>query len=416
MDLYTVVGVVAVIAGFYMAWTIGANDVANAMGTSVGSRALSLKQAVVVAGVFEFAGAVLVGSHVTNTIRKGMMDPTVFAANPDVLMIGMLSALLASAIWLQFATHWGLPVSTTHSIVGAVVGFAVVAVGASGISWTKIGQIVASWVISPLMGGVIAASMFIFIRNRVLDSSRPLDAAKRYTPYLVFILFFILTLSMVYKGLKNLKLDLPIYEAVTVAALVGLASFAVSRFFVSGVESRRGEEFAEELSSVEGIFRHLQVITACYMAFAHGANDVANAIGPLAAVYSIKNSHVVLMKVDVPMWILFLGGIGIVVGLATWGYKVIETVGKKITEMTPSRGFSAEFGAATTVLVCSKMGLPISTTHTLVGSVVGIGMARGIAALNLGVVRNIIYSWLITLPAAALLSITIWGIFSAILL
>lgn len=416
MDLYTTVGIIAIIAGFYMAWTIGANDVANAMGTSVGSRALTLKQAVIVAGIFEFAGAVLVGSHVTNTIRKGMVDPLVFSANPDLLMIGMLSALLVSALWLQIATHWGLPVSTTHSIVGAVVGFALIAAGTAGINSGKLWQIVASWVISPVTGGIIAASTFIFIRNRILDSRHPLDAAKRDAPYLVFILLTILTLSMVYKGLKNLKLNLPIHEAVGIAAAVGIISFVISRIYISRVEIDKEGGLIKELTEVESIFRHLQVITACYMAFAHGANDVANAIGPLAAIFSIKSTHTVSMKVDVSIWILFMGGIAIVIGLATWGYKVIETIGKKITEMTPSRGFSAEFGAATTVLVCSKMGLPISTTHTLVGSVIGVGMARGLAALNLRVVRNIVYSWLITLPVAGLLSIIFFWLFSAILL
>lgn len=399
-----------------MAWNIGANDVANAMGTSVGSKALTLKQAVIVAGFFEFAGAVLVGSHVTDTIRKGMVDPAVFSANPDVLMIGMLSALLASAIWLQMATHWGLPVSTTHSIVGAVVGFALIAIGLSGINWGKVVQIVASWVISPIMGGIIATVSFIFIRNRILDRNHPADEVKKYAPYLVFFLFSILTLSMVYKGLKNIKLNLPFYEALGIALVVGFFSALITRYFLRNVERAPGDDLKRELSTVEGVFRHLQVITACYMAFAHGANDVANAIGPLAAVMSISHTHVIMMKVDVPLWILLLGGAGIIFGLATWGYKVIETVGKKITEMTPSRGFSAEFGAATTVLVCSKMGLPISTTHTLVGSVIGVGMARGLASINLRVIRNIVYSWFITLPVAGLLSVILYEILSNSLL
>lgn len=416
MDIYLITGIISIIAGFYMAWTIGANDVANAMGTSVGSGALTLKQAVVVAGIFEFAGAVLVGSHVTDTIRKGMIDPVVFTASPDVLMIGMLSALLASAIWLQLATHWGLPVSTTHSIVGAVVGFALIAVGTSAISWGKVSQIVASWVISPLMGGVIASTMFIFIRNRILDRQHPIVAVKKYTPYLVFILFAILTLSLVYKGLKNLKLDLAMNEALVVAVLVGLIAALIARFFIEKINPIEDGGLPGELAVVESAFRRLQIITACYMAFAHGANDVANAIGPLAAIYSISTTHVVSMQVAVPIWILILGGAGIIIGLATWGYKVIETIGKKITEMTPSRGFSAEFGAATTVLVCSKMGLPISTTHTLVGAVVGVGMARGLASLNLRVVRNIAYSWIITLPIAGLLSILFYELLSTLLL
>lgn len=414
-DIYTITGGIAVLAGFYMAWTIGANDVANAMGTSVGSGALTLKRAVIVAAVFEFSGAVLVGSHVTNTIRKGMVDPAMFASSPDMLMVGMLSALLASAIWLQLATHWGLPVSTTHSIVGAVIGFAILAVGAEGIKWGKVWQIVSSWVISPLAGGLIASSMFIFIRNRILDVKHPLEAVKRHSPYIVYILFFILTLSMFYKGLKNINLDFPLYEAVGIATIVGVLASVISMNYLKNIDTNVEMGLSRELHLVEKVFLRLQVMTACYMAFAHGANDVANAIGPVAAVFSIIHTHTVAMKVDVSLYILVLGGVGIIIGLATWGYKVIETIGRKITEMTPSRGFSAEFGAATTVLVCSKMGLPVSTTHTLVGSVIGVGMARGIAALNLRVVKNIIYSWLITLPVAGALSITIYVILSSII-
>lgn len=416
MDIYSIVGIAAIIAGFYMAWNIGANDVANAMGTSVGSGALTLKQAVIVAAIFEFAGAFLVGSHVTDTIRKGMVDPAIFSNNPDLLMLGMLSALLAAAVWLQVATHLGLPVSTTHSIVGAVVGFALVAAGTAGINWGKVMQIVASWVISPVMGGLISCTVFIFVRNRILDSHHPIEAVKKYAPILIFMLFSILTLSMVYKGLKNLKLDLDLNESIWVALIVGLIAFTVGKYYLKSVGNSAQAGLTKELSVVEGVFRHLQIITACYMAFAHGANDVANAIGPVAAIFSITTTHVVLMQVEVPVWILLLGGVGIIIGLATWGYKVIETVGKKITEMTPSRGFCAEFGAATTVLVCSKMGLPISTTHTLVGSVIGVGMARGLASLDLRVVRNIVYSWFITLPVAGILSIIFYKILCAALL
>ena len=416
MDIYTIVGVIAIVSGFYMAWSIGANDVANAMGTSVGSKALTLKQAVIIAAFFEFAGAFLAGSHVTDTIRKGMVDPSVFSNSPEVLMLGMLSAMLAAAVWLQAATHWGLPVSTTHSIVGAVVGFALVAAGADGINWSKVWQIVASWVISPVMGGVISYTVFIFVRNRILDSSAPIRAVKKNAPYLIFVLFAVLTLSMVYKGLKNLKMDLSIYEALGVAIVVGGISAAIGRILINRVKSDSQSPLGKELSVVESVFRRLQIITACYMAFAHGANDVANAIGPLAAIFSIIKTRAVSMTVEVPIWILALGGAGIVIGLATWGYKIIETVGKKITELTPSRGFSAEFGAATTVLVCSKMGMPISTTHTLVGSIIGVGMARGMASLNMRVVRSIAYSWIITLPVAAVLSIIFYEIFTITLL
>ena len=266
MDTYTIVGIITVLAGFYMAWTIGANDVANAMGTSVGSKALTLKQAVLIAAIFEFAGAVLVGSSVTNTIRKGMIDPSLFDQSPETLMFGMLAALLAAAVWLQIATHRGLPVSTTHSIIGAVVGFALIAVGSSGINWGKVLQIVSSWLISPLMGALIAWAMFVFIRNKILDSVHPLRAVKKYTPYLVFILFSILTLSMVYKGLKNLKLDLDIYQAIGVSLVVGLISSLISHIYVKDSETKLNQKFTQELHLVESIFRKLQIITACYMA------------------------------------------------------------------------------------------------------------------------------------------------------
>lgn len=399
---------VATAACLYMAWNIGANDVANAMGTSVGSHAITMKQAVLLAAVFEFAGAFLVGGHVTNTVRKGIISTDVFQGNAEIFVLGMLSALLAAGIWLNLATFLGLPVSTTHSIIGAIVGFGLLVGGFSAIHWGKLGSVVMSWVISPICGGIVGWVTFTFIKRTVLTSWNPVRAARRVVPILIFPVAVIIVLSMLYKGLKNLKLDVPFSRAVIIAVIIGILAGYIMKFFLAVRLKETPRRRADAFGQVEKIFAYLQVGTACYVAFAHGANDVANAIGPFAAIVAVFKSGDLAMKVPVPLWVLALGGVGIVVGLGTWGYRVIETIGKKITSITPSRGFSAEFATATTVLVCSKLGLPVSTSHTLVGSVIGVGMARGMAALNLGVIRNIINSWIITIPAAAGVTVLIF--------
>ena len=442
----------ALIFGLYMAWNIGANDVANAMGTSVGSGALTIKQAVMIAAVMELAGAVLVGMHVTDTVRKGIFDPSVF--EPTQLVLGFLAALLAAAVWLQVATYFGWPVSTTHSIVGAVVGVGAVIGGMDVINWPKVFEIVMSWVTSPLCGGVVSFLVFRLIQKRIIDQKHPLRQAYKLTPYLVFYVGFVLSLVMVFKGLKNLKLHLDLPTAALVSFAVGALFFTVAVVWLKRLKQRNELERKErgieltgeedgglpfqrkdsdapelrpalvegseiptkrwehrrrfEFEKVEGIFGFLMILSACFLAFAHGANDVANAIGPVAAVVDIVRSGEIAAKSQVPIWILLLGGIGIVVGLATWGYKVIETIGKKITELTPSRGFAANIGAATTIVLASRMGFPISTTHTLIGAVLGIGFARGIGSLNLRVIRDIIASWLITIPAGAGLAIVFY--------
>ncbi|MFQ5677835.1 MAG: inorganic phosphate transporter [Gemmatimonadota bacterium] len=403
-----------------MAWNIGANDVANAMGTSVGSGALTLLGAVVAAGIFEFLGATLVGTHVTETIRKGILDASFFEGGDlrfagdglRTLMLGMVASLLAAGLWLQIATMLGLPVSTTHSIVGAVIGFGLLAVGMKAVSWGTVGLIVASWVLSPTLGAVLGAGMFLVISRRILRAENPPEAVKTLGPHLVALVAFILVLSVVYKGLENVVSE-PEWWMVglTAAAVAGLA-YAITRRLLDPTRADPERPF----DYVERIFGRLQVATACYVAFAHGANDVANAVGPAAAVVQIATLGELPGKVPVPMWVLALGAAGIVLGLATWGYKVIATVGRKITEITPTRGFSAEFGAATTVLIASRLGMPISTTHTLVGSVIGVGLARGIGALNLRVVGNILYSWLATLPAAAAFSAGLFLALRALLL
>ncbi len=411
MNLDLLVLLIAVLVGLYMAWNIGANDVANAFGTSIGSKALTFKQVVLIAAIFEFAGAVLVGSHVTDTVRKGIIDSSLFTATPELFAYGMVSALLAASIWLHIASTTGWPVSTTHSIVGGIAGFGLVAGGFSAIAWGKMAQIVISWVLSPLLGGIIAAAMFIFISRRIIDTENPHLQLKKVTPYLIFLVISILFLSIIYKGLKNLHLDLPFNQALFFASLIGLFAAVISKVLIDKVEPGYKGGF----DAVERVFRYLQILTACYVAFAHGANDVANSIGPVAAVISIIQTKAVQMKVEVPIWLLFIGGSGIVFGLATYGYKVIEMVGKKITEITPTRGFSAEFGAATTVLVASKLGLPVSTTHTLVGSVIGVGLARGMAALNLRVIRDIFISWGATIPFTAILTVLFYKVLSALL-
>ncbi len=405
--------ILSVLAGFYMAWNIGANDVANAMGTSVGSGALTLRQAILVAAVFEFGGAVLVGTHVTDTIRSGILETAMFEPSgplgpdgPLLLALGMFSALLAAGIWLQIATMWGLPVSTTHSIVGAVTGFGLIALGVEAINWGQLGTIVMSWVVSPLTGALIGGAMFAFIRRAILQNDDPAAAAKRIGPFLVALVAVILVLSFIYKALKNVVSEPPFILVVVSALGIGvLAAVATAAF----LHSHQPKNLTPN-AYVERVFGWLQITTAIFVAFAHGANDVANAVGPLAAVVNIVTSGLTELpdQVPVPLWVLGLGGVGIVIGLATWGYKVIATIGKQITEMTPSRGFSAEFGAATTVLIASRMGLPISTTHTLVGSVIGVGLAQGMAALNLGVIGKIVNSWLATIPAAAIIAMILF--------
>jgi inorganic phosphate transporter, PiT family len=395
--------VVAIAAGFYMAWNIGANDVANAFGTSVGSRALTFRQAVVVAAVFEFLGAVLVGAHVTGTIRSGLFDPTLLAGREHTLALGMLAALIGAGIWLQIATHMGYPVSTTHSIVGAIVGFALVVLPSDAINWGQVAKVVASWIVSPVVGALLGWAIFLVLKKLIFNRPDPLARSRKVAPFLLFSVFFVLCLSFLYKGLKQLHLDFSPLHAVMIAAAAGFVAWLVGWALIRG--NARDMPYSKNLGQVEELFRHLQIITACTVAFAHGANDVANAVGPMAAVVSIIQSGAILPSVEVPLWILALGGVGIVVGLATFGYRVIETVGKKITEMNPSRGFSAEFGGAVTVLFASRLGLPVSTTHVIVGAVIGVGFARGMAALDLRVIREIAITWIVTVPAAGVVTV-----------
>ena len=411
MDLETFLFSFAVIACIYMACNIGANDVANAMGTSVGSKSLTFKQAILIAAIAEFAGAFFVGGHVSDTIRKGMLDTTFFNDAPYQLVYGMISALLAAAIWLHIASYLGWPVSTTHSIIGGVLGFGVLAGGVDIVNWVKMGNVVLSWVVSPVMGGLFAYLVFQYINKTIFSKRRPLAHAKDLLPFMVAVVFFILSIAIFYKGLKNLHLNFTFPDVLFFAFVAGLLGFFISKILVRFIPDDDSKDFAHQFNTTENLFKYLQVLTAFYIAFAHGSNDVANAVGPLAAVVSILKGGVVEMKVEMPTWILGLGGGFIVMGLMVWGYRVMATVGESITDITPSRGFCATFGAASVVLICSKMGLPISTTHTLVGSVIGVGLARGLPTLNLGIVKMIFISWITTIPFTAVISMLFFKLF-----
>lgn len=463
--------ILILVTGFYMAWNIGANDVANAMGTSVGSGALTLKRAVFLAAILEFSGAFFFGSHVSKTMQSGIINPDVFATHPHTLVYGMLAALASAGIWLQIASYYGWPVSTTHSIVGAIVGFGAVVGGMEAIYWENVGFIVSSWILSPLLGGVLGFCIFNLIRTKIFFALDPVDATRRLTPFLVFIVITVLALVLVFEGFRNLNLNLSLFQKLVLITTTGLLGALISYVLVQKISPSPKENLVPaygadiayslekarkhlqrvqnatsgelqyhasllleevgglqqsirqrqdtsvphtEYLKVEKIFGYLQIMSACMMAFAHGANDVANAIGPLSAAVAILTTGLFAVDAPVPAWALALGGVGIVIGLATWGWRVIETIGKKITELTPSRGFAAEFGAALTIVLASRLGMPISTTHTLVGAVLGVGFARGLEAVNLTTTRDIMISWIVTVPLGACLAIALYYPINAI--
>lgn len=457
MDSTTVLILLTLFFAFYMAWNIGANDVSNAMGTSVGSGALKMWQAVALAAILEFCGAFFFGSYVSETMQTGIINPEYFASEPLTLVYGMISALIAAGVWLQIATFFGWPVSTTHAIVGALIGFGAVVGGAEAIHWSHIGLISFSWVLSPLGGGVMAFLIFTWVRNLIFHAEHPLEAAIRLTPWLTFFTVAVLTGIVLCKGLRGVEMapHEVIFWCLIAGGLMALTCRAYAHrirpnrslhttappidprlkvslekarqhlmkaldvssdeflrdrldWMIEEIEQVNGpvvqrpeSETAREFEVVERIFGYLQVITACFMAFVHGANDVANAVGPAAAAIDILFTGNVSSSGILPYWMLLLGGGGIVIGLATWGWRVMYTIGHKITSLTPSRGFSAEFGTATAVAIASALGMPISTTHTLVGAVLGVGLARGIGSINLIVLKDIVISWFVTIPAGA---------------
>ncbi len=419
MDIINTYGllliITAAVVGFLMAWGVGANDVANAMGTSVGSKALTIKQAILIAMVFEFAGAYLAGGEVTSTIRKGIIDTAYFIDQPELLVFGMISALLSAGIWLAVASYLGWPVSTTHSIIGAIVGFSAVGVSVDSVEWAQVGGIVASWVITPAISGFIAYLIFMSAQKLIFDTENPFDNAKKYVPIYMAFAGFVMSLVTIKKGLKHVGLNLSAVEGYSLAIGIAIGVGILGKLAIDRIKFKENLDKNTQFANVEKVFAILMVVTACCMAFAHGSNDVANAIGPLAAVVSVVNSGgEINASARLDWWILPLGAIGIVAGLALFGHRVIKTIGNGITHLTPSRGFAAELAAATTVVLASGTGLPISTTQTLVGAVLGVGMARGIAALNLGVIRNIVVSWVVTLPAGAGLSIVFFFMLKAI--
>ncbi|EKE70246.1 inorganic phosphate transporter [Gallaecimonas xiamenensis] len=413
----TTLVLLAAVVGFLMAWGIGANDVANAMGTSVGTRSLTIKQAIIIAMIFEFAGAYLAGGEVTSTIRKGIIDSNAFVGHSDLLVLGMIASLLAAGVWLIVASHYGWPVSTTHSIIGAIIGFATVAVGSEAVQWGKTLGIVGSWVITPAISGFIAYFIFVSVQKLIFDTENPLKNAKRFVPLYMFLTAFVISLVTLKKGLSHIGLKLSGTEHWLYSVAASLVVMALGYLFIGRKNYNPSDDKDMGFANVEKVFAILMVLTACAMAFAHGSNDVANAIGPLSAVVSVVEAGgAVAAQSKIAWWILPLGAFGIVFGLAIMGKKVMATVGTGITHLTPSRGFAAQFATATTVVLASGTGLPISTTQTLVGAIMGVGLARGIAALNMSVIRNIVVSWVVTLPAGAFLSIIIFWILEALIL
>ena len=410
--------ILAIIFGTFMAWGIGANDVANAMGTSVGSGAVTIKQAIIIAVIFEFAGAILAGGEVTATIRKGILDAALFTNEPHLLVYGMLASLLAAGMWLLIASSFGWPVSTTHSIVGAIVGFGAVGVGVDAVAWSKVFQIVISWIASPILAGVISFILFRSLQNLIIDTKHPFDNAKKYVPYYMFLVGFIVSLVTIFKGLKHVGVSFDTFTSYSLSIGVGLLVAIIGTFLIRNIHLDPDENKDFYYASMERVFGVLMIITAAAMAFAHGSNDVANAIGPLAAIYSVVESGGLIgAKSALPIWILLVGGAGIVIGLITYGHKVIATIGTGITQLTPSRGFAATLAAAATVVIASGTGIPVSTTQVLVGAVLGVGLARGMAALDTRVINKIFLSWIVTLPAGAFMSILFFfalkGIFGA---
>ncbi|MBL1142050.1 MAG: inorganic phosphate transporter [Proteobacteria bacterium] len=415
MEHTTIFLILAGCFGLFMAWGIGANDVANAMATSVGSKALTLKHAVIIAAIFEFCGAFLAGGQVTSTIRKGIIDSDLLSGSPELLIYGMLAALLAAGIWLLVATKYGLPVSTTHSIVGAIVGFAAVGIGIEAVKWGKVGSIAASWVVSPVIAGAFSYALFRSVQKLILDTANPMKNSKRFVPYYIFMTGTMISLVTMFKGLKHIGLDLSKVECYGISIFIGLICAVIGKFLIRKISFSEERNIDNHFHDVERVFGVLMVFTACAMAFAHGSNDVANAVGPVAAIVSVVSSDgEIAQKSMMPIWILLLGAVGIVTGLVMYGHKVIATVGSGITDLTPSRGFCCNLAASTTVVLASGTGLPISTTHTLVGAVLGVGFARGISALNLRMIGSIFMSWIITLPAGAILAIIFFYALSAI--
>lgn len=405
MDIYTVFLVLAVLAGFLMAFNLGANDVANSMASAVGAKAITIKQAVLIAGVLNFAGAVFLGAQVTKTISKGIINPEMITDH-RILMLGMFAGLLSAGLWVLVATLTALPVSSTHSIVGSILGFGFVAGGPEVVNWTKLGFVVLSWFISPFFGALIAYVVFTHIRRFILFKKDILRYAKRWAPFWIGMTVSLIFLSFSFKTPLGKSLHLGWGNALPIGIAVTLLVWFIGWLFIGRIIP----DVEDDAAATEGLFRKMQVGTSCYVALSQGANDVANAIGPVAAIYMIARDHALLAKAEVPLWLLMLGGVGIAIGIALLGHKVMATVGEKITTLTNTRGFAVDFGAATTVLMASNLGMPVSTTHAAVGSIVGVGLARGFSAVDFRILGKIVMYWVLTVPIAAFTSIVIFTI------
>lgn len=404
MELNQIFFYLTIIFGFMMAWGIGANDVSNAMGTSVGSKAITFKQAILIAIIFEFLGSFLAGSEVTITIREHIIDPHLFSAMPQIFILGMLAALLASGVWLMIANSFGLPISTTHSIIGAIVGFGITTIGSSAINWQIVSSIVLSWILSPIIGAILAYGFFISSHLLIFNKEQPIIAAQKIIP--IYILLASWTIFMIIcSKLNNLGIKLTTKQCIILTTSLSIIVTLLGKWLLYNIKLSPESDRKFHYTNVEKLFSILMLFTACAMAFAHGSNDVANAIGPVAAIIDTLQAGKIDNSTNIPLWILIMGALGIISGLTMYGYKVIATIGSKITHLTPSRGFAVTLAAAITVVLASNTGLPISTTHTIVGGVIGIGLARGLHAINLNVVRSIVISWLITVPAGFFLAI-----------
>lgn len=416
ITLLIIIGAGAV--GFYMAWSIGSNDVANSMATSVGSKAITFKQAVIIAGVLNICGAVFIGSHVADTVKSGIikigdaatsMDPNI----ANALMLGFFASLLAAAIWVTLSTWKEMPISTTHSIIGALVGFGLIQWGVNCVDWGKLGFVASSWVLSPVVGCIISFFVFKIIVKLIFAKEEPVHSARIVGPFIIGATAFLISAALLLKTQLSERLGISeLSHVLLICTIIMIIVNILSLFLLRKIRAKGLEDYA----TVESIFGKLQIITACYMAFSHGANDVANAIGPIAGIIGIAENGTLGVTAEVPYWLLAVGGIGISVGCLTWGRRVMRTVGGKITHLTHTRGFSVEFSAATTVLFASKLGLPVSTSHTVVGAVIGVGLARGLDAVDMGVIKKIVTSWILTVPVAAATSALIYILLRAIIL
>ncbi|MEH2202885.1 MAG: inorganic phosphate transporter [Nostoc sp.] len=401
---------------FYVAWNLGANDVANAMGTSVGSKAVTLKQALIIAGVLEFTGAVLFGHEVTETLATKIANPALFAATPQLFVTGMVTVLISCGVWLQIATSRGLPVSSSHAVVGAIAGFSWVALGVGAIDWSSIGLITIGWILTPLISGAIAALFYSQIKHWILDQPNQVVQLQEWIPWLSTALlgvFGVIVLPSLTEPLTNFVIEqvgftIPAYDIPLLTGAIAAVGLTIISWRQLGDKGDKGEILP---NPVERLFGRFQLLSACFVAFAHGSNDVGNAIAPLAAiVYINRTGNVPIDGITIPLWILILGGAGIVGGLAVWGKKVIATIGENIIALQPSSGFCAELATATTILIASRLGLPVSTSHALVGGVVGIGLVQNIKSIKFQTLKGIAAAWLITIPVSAALSAAIFSI------